>query len=382
MDISLPASMGAGRADSRAGAADAAGFAPRIGAWTVLLGTAITTAGLSWDIQWHVEVGPDTFFTLSHLALYSGSALSGIASLVMVLMSTAAQRAGRPWARGIGGAPVRVFGGVFTAPLGYLVSGIGAASFLLYGLLDLWWHSIYGFDAVLNTPSHVALFLSICVTMVGSLIVFAAARTERWGRAGLLIATPILITFAPIPFNALNNLPLPVDPTVLGIVLCSPMLLIMGALVIGRGGAAGIAVVLGAMQAVLWWFSPWAAATYAAAVGLPMRDGLAPQPPQLPSAIPMFLIVAAAVVEGAMWLHHTRGVRFGRLMLPLGALTGLIVGLTVPLQLALTDPTTHVSAVMVLIVAIIGLVLGLLAGYLGVRFAAMLRTLAPAGEDD
>ena len=43
MDISLPASMGAGRADSRAGTADAA-HAPRIGAWTVLLGTAITTA--------------------------------------------------------------------------------------------------------------------------------------------------------------------------------------------------------------------------------------------------------------------------------------------------------------------------------------------------
>jgi hypothetical protein len=40
-------------------------------------------------------------------------------------------------------APVRVFGGTFTAPLGYLISGIGTASFignasfLLYSLLDL-----------------------------------------------------------------------------------------------------------------------------------------------------------------------------------------------------------------------------------------------------
>ena len=156
----------------------------------MLLGTAISTVGLSWDIQWHVEVGPDTFFTLSHLALYSGSALSGIASLVMVLLATSAQRAGREWPRSAGGAPVRVFGGVFTAPVGYLISGVGAACFLLYGLLDLWWHSIYGFDAVLNTPSHVALFLSISVTMVGTIITFAAAREQRWGRVGLLLAVP------------------------------------------------------------------------------------------------------------------------------------------------------------------------------------------------
>ena len=115
MDIS--ASLAGGRTATRTGTA------AQTGAWTVFLGTVITTAGLSWDIQWHTEVGPDTFFTLSHLALYSGSALSGIASLVMVLLATAAQRAGRPMPGTVGGTPVRVFGGVFTAPLGYLVSG-------------------------------------------------------------------------------------------------------------------------------------------------------------------------------------------------------------------------------------------------------------------
>jgi hypothetical protein len=29
----------------------------------------------------------------------------------------------------VGGTPVRVFGGTFTAPLGYLISGIVAAAF-------------------------------------------------------------------------------------------------------------------------------------------------------------------------------------------------------------------------------------------------------------
>ena len=376
MDAALPASAAGA---SASGTAVAGHTAARIGAWVVLLGTAITTVGLSWDIQWHVEVGPDTFFTLPHLFLYSGSAVSGIASLVMVLLATSAQRAGRTWPRWAGGPPVRVLGGTFAAPLGYLVSGVGAACFLLYGLLDLWWHSIYGFDAVLNTPSHVALFLSICVTMVGSIIVFTYARDQRWGRAGILVAVPILITFAPFPFNALSSAPLPIDPTVLGVLFCAPMLLIMGALVLGRGGAIGMSVILGATQAVLWWFSSWATVAYAAAVGLPLRDGRGHESPALPGLIPMFLIIAAFAVEGAIWLSHRRRIHFGRLMLPLGGLAGLIVGATFALQFTITNDGKF-STLLILILSISGLILGIPAGFLGTRFGAMLRTTDIAGK--
>src|SRR3979411_2356173 len=130
-------------------------MAARVGASVVLLGTIITTLGISWDVQWHKTVGPDTFFTLPHLALYSGSAIAGIASLVMVLMATSAQRAGHPMPRTVGGTPIRLLGGTFTAPFGYLIAGVGAALFLIYGLLDLWWHSIYRFDAGPDNPSHV-----------------------------------------------------------------------------------------------------------------------------------------------------------------------------------------------------------------------------------
>jgi hypothetical protein len=382
MDIPIPSSVTGRAGPSSAVAASRVDVAGRAGAWVVLLGTAITTVGLSWDVQWHKEVGPDTFFTLSHLALYSGSALSGIASLVMVLLATSAQRAGQPMPRTVGGTPVRVFGGVFTAPLGYLISGIGAALFLLYGLLDLWWHSIYGFDAVLNTPSHVALFLSITITMIGSIIVFASASDQRWGRIGVVLAIPILITFAPIPTNALNNLPLPFDPTVAGVIFFSAMLLVIGAAILRRPGAAvAIAVVLGALQAFLWWFSPWAAVTYAASVGLPLRDGLPPQPPDLPSAIPMFLIVAAVVVEILFRMTRTRGLNATRIMLLAGTVTGLIVAVTLPLQLSLTDPTSSISATEILILVALGIPLGALAGFLGARFTTMLRALAPAPKE-
>jgi hypothetical protein len=390
MDITAPSSSAASRAAPRAsdtGASTAVDSATgttaaRVGAYVVLLGTVITTLGISWDIQWHVEVGPDTFFTLSHLALYSGSALAGIASLVMVLMATAAQRAGRPMPRTVGGTPVRVLGGAFTAPLGYLVTGIGAALFLLYGLLDLWWHGVYGFDAVLNTPSHVALFLSISITMVGSIIVFAAAREQRWGRLGVVLAVPILITFAPITANAFANLALPIDPTIIGIIFFSSILLITGAGILRRPGAAvAIAAVLGALQAFLWWFSPWAAHTYAAASGLPLRDGLTPAPPDLPSAMPMFLTVAAVAVEVLFWLIRTRDLNARRVLLLIGAVTGLIVAVTLPLQQILTSPTASFSVATVALIGIVGTLFGVLAGFVSARFIPMLHALAPTTKE-
>src|SRR3954468_16840006 len=100
----------------------------------VLGGTVLSRTGLTWDVQWHNDVGPDTFFTLPHLLLYSGSAFSGLASPFVVLATPAADRAGLTVDPLVGGRAVGVFGRTFAAPVGYLVSGIGAASFLLYGL--------------------------------------------------------------------------------------------------------------------------------------------------------------------------------------------------------------------------------------------------------
>jgi hypothetical protein len=341
---------------------------PRIGAWLVQLGTTISLVGLSWDIQWHVEVGPDTFFTLPHLALYSGSALSGLASLAMVLLGTVG--------REFGGPGMRVFGGAFTAPLGYLVSGVGAASFLGYGLLDLWWHSIYGFDAVLDTPSHVALFLSILVTMVGVLVTFAAGGEQTWARAGLTFAIPIVITFAPVPFTALDNLPMPIDPMLLGSILCAPTLLIMAGIALGRWGALRVAATLGGVQAFLWWFSSWAAAAYAAAIGLPLRDNQGASAPELPSLIPLFALVAALAIEGLLRLGRTGRITVRVLTPLLGITAGLLVAVSLPIQLDLTDPTHHFSGGELVILPVLGAVLGVPAGYLGTRFGVLLQAVA------
>ncbi|MCX4098239.1 hypothetical protein [Nocardia sp. alder85J] len=377
---SIPFDAAVGRADPGSRVADTADIAAGAGAWAVLLGTVVTVVGISWDIQWHNEVGPDTFFTLPHLFLYSGSAISGFASLAMVVRATAAQRAGRPvpWA---GGVPVRVFGSTLTAPLGYMVSGAGAALFLLYGLFDLRWHAIYGFDAVLNTPSHVALFLSISTTMIGSLIVFASHLGKLWGRIGFVVALVILMAFAPVSADALNNLSLPINAVVAGAVLFAPLLLIVGAVVLARPWAAiWIAVAMGVQQGGLWWFSPWAAHTYAAAIGLPLRDGLPPRPPTFPAMMPMFLIVSAVLAELLLRRARARGTDLRTPLLLFGPISGVLTALGLVLQRSLTDSLAHTGASATAILALLGIPLGLIAGFFGGRLAAMLRSTAPTGE--
>ncbi|WP_433186108.1 hypothetical protein [Actinoallomurus sp. CA-150999] len=357
------------------------------GAYTVLAGTLMSLVGISWDVQWHVDVGPDTFFTLSHLMLYSGSAIAGIASLVMVLRATFAERAGRPADPAVGGSPVRVFSGTFTAPLGYLVAGTGAALFLLYGLMDLWWHSLYGFDAVLNSPPHVALFISISLTMVGSVIIFAAARAQNWGRIGLVVSIPVLMTFTPITTNAFDGLFLPIDPRLAGTVLFAVCFVLMGAITLRRRGTAlSIATVLGVIQLFLWWFSPWATKAYAAHVGLPLRDNLRQMPPELPSGIPMFMLAAALVIEVLLRLGRRRGWSVRWLPQLTGAVGGVVLSSSMLMQTSILrggpgagpmGPSTT-SATAVLTDAILGLAFGALAGYLAARFAALLHLNIPA----
>lgn len=231
---------------------------------------------------------------------------------------------------------------------------------------------------MLNTPSHVALFLSISITMIGSIIVFAAHRGEVWGRAGLVCAIVLLISYAPIPADGLSNLPLPVDPIIAATVLFAPMLLIMGAVLLGRaGGALAIGLTMSVAQGLLWWFSPWAAQAYASAVGLPLRDGLLPVPPGFPSIMPTFLIVAAVAVEALFWVARTRALDPHRTLVVTGVVTGVILGVGLPLQTILTNPVFHVRASGFLIIALLGIPFGLFAGFLGGLFATMLSTLAP-----
>jgi hypothetical protein len=186
----VPAARGTETTLAAARVAAAAGF---------LLGVFLAFLGFAWDVQWHTDVGPDTFFTAPHLVLYGGIAISGLTCLAMVLLTTWYARRGLPAARE---GTTAILGGRFRGPIGYVIGGFGALFFLLYGGMDQWWHGLYGFDVTLVSPPHVGLILSIMVTMAGALVALAwHVRTAADGRqrfaasVGAAFAAAVLVAF-------------------------------------------------------------------------------------------------------------------------------------------------------------------------------------------
>ncbi|MEU1204551.1 hypothetical protein [Nocardia sp. NPDC005825] len=341
----------------------------------ILFAASMTFAvGSTWDIQWHTDVGPDTFFTLPHLFIYASAAVAGFTGLTVILITTAAGRAGRRVDGELGGPGIGVFGRTFTAPLGYMVAALGAASFLLYGLWDLWWHSLYGFDAIIDSPPHIGLFLSSTVISVGTVIVFAAARAHRWGRVGALFALAHLATSSTVTALAVQRLSTgSVRWTVAVTAFMVILLMVVGA-GFERWGATITAIFGSATQAVFWWFAPWAARAYADFVGLPMREHIRGIP-ATPALIPFCLIPVGIVID----LLLRRAVSESRLLPVLaGAVGGAIIGGFNPVQQIIIYDAHLPRAMVIVATTIAAAALGALAGYLGRPFGEMLRLAAPS----
>ncbi|MDV3129819.1 hypothetical protein M1247_33280 [Mycobacterium sp. 21AC1] len=268
----------------------------RLPAFVMLAGTLISLSGLTWDINWHNDVGPDSFFTLPHLFVYSGGAIAGLTSLVMVLRATAGQRNGQQPDPAVGGRAFKVLG-VFSAPTGYLVGGIAAASFLLYGLWDEWWHGLYGFDVTIASPPHQGWLTSICVTMIGTAIVFAAAREHTWGRWGFMIAIAAFGSYAAITSTALAdiNLDTAIDWFTVTWVSIPLVCVLIGSQVVPRGGAMGTGAVTLLLNLITWSFAEWAVGWYAELQHLALRDFV-----ELAFPVDMLLIPAMVFVFGLL----------------------------------------------------------------------------------
>ncbi len=270
----------------------------KLPAFVMLAGTLISLSGLTWDIAWHEYVGPDSFFTLPHLFIYTGGAIAGLTSLVMVLRATAAQRNGRDPDPTVGGRAFKVLG-VFAAPIGYLVGGIAAASFLLYGLYDEWWHGLYGFDVTIASPPHQGWLTSICVTMIGTAIVFAAAREHRWGRWGVMVAIAAFGQYAAIQSSALDdiNLSATIDWATLTSLAIPIVCVLLGSQVVPRGGAFGTGLLTLVLNLGTWSFANWAVGWYADLQHLALRDFVELGFPIEMVVIPAMVFVFGGVVE-------------------------------------------------------------------------------------
>lgn len=276
----------------------------------LVLGTMLSFLGLAYDVQWHDTVGPDTFFTLPHLVLYSGVGLAGLTCLLVVLYSTHTYRAGRSI------FPVvtlrAVLGGRFWAPLGFIIGGFGSLSFLFFGLYDEWWHRLYGFDVTIFSPPHIGLLFSILINMVGCILVYGGADRLADGRAtvgalaGLTMAVATLLGILTVFIGLLALLPFVPDPHQLGMALFITLgFLLVVATTRQPGASTLVALWFTGLRTLIWYVAPWATSAYAAYLGLHLRD-YADLRAEVALAMPMWTLGAAVVVDLLCWLARWR----------------------------------------------------------------------------
>ena len=291
----LPQARAEDRTLERARAAAAAGF---------LLGVFLSFLGFAWDVQWHTDVGPDTFFTAPHLVLYGGVAIAGLTSLAVVLLTTLFARRGAPAALE---GTTAILGGRFRGPAGYIIGGFGALFFLLFGMMDQWWHTLYGFDVTLVSPPHVGLILSIMVTMAGCLTALAwHVRTAHdsgaprfLASAGAAFAAAVLTAFITPTLTDLQ------EWRIFGMIswpntvisLLYPAAILMTVSVIRRPWAGALfGVMFTGLDLLTTAIIPGITRDYAASIGLFMRDNISGEV-VVSGLVPTYVLLAGVAAD-------------------------------------------------------------------------------------
>ncbi len=152
--------------------------------WAVAFFSTWFVVGLYLDGWAHTHQLPDTFFTPWHAIIYSG-----VLGAALVLAGTAfvAYRQGAPWRKAL--------------PAGYGLSLLGVGLFLITGVADFVWHSLFGIEAdleALYSPPHLLLAGAGALIASGPLRAAwyqpQASQTSRW--RAVLSLTLLLAIFS------------------------------------------------------------------------------------------------------------------------------------------------------------------------------------------
>jgi len=125
-----------------------------------LCGVTLSMWGASWDVTSHLLRTPETFFTPSHIMLYSGVGISLISAILnLALLIVKKQIRTIPYA------------------LGSKLIVLGAVMQIVAGPGDFYWHELFGIDGLLS-PTHLTLALGVLVVLTGAMIGFARIRSD------------------------------------------------------------------------------------------------------------------------------------------------------------------------------------------------------------
>ncbi len=257
----------------------------------------IAMIGFYWDVAWHIDNGRDQqLFTPSHVMILVG--LGGLiyAAGIAVLFAS------------IEKAPTALKFGFLHVPWSaVLLSTLGAGGVAAFPL-DAWWHSAYGIDVTLWSPSHIQLVAGGSLATIALWLMVAEGRQHA---EPTMLGRFIHVLTAGTVLVGLSTLQGEFDYGVPQFqVLYLPLLIMI---------AAGITLV--AARLVL---GPWGAVKVTA-VYLVLRLGLVGAiGGVLDHTVPHFPLYlgSALIVEGVVyWLGTERPVR---LALVAGALVGTV----------------------------------------------------------
>lgn len=153
---------------------------------------AISIGGLFLDGWAHnnAKVANDDFFTPYHYVLYGGT---GLAALLLIFAGWARRHDGRQRGNNTFERVMNVL------PTGYGIAALGVTIYIIGGILDLGWHTIFGVEAnveALFSPSHLLLLLGALLYRTGPLRA-AWARDPVAGPGGWQLMPMVLsATFA------------------------------------------------------------------------------------------------------------------------------------------------------------------------------------------
>ena len=120
--------------------------------WIIIFTLIWHVSGTAWDFWSHMNNRPESFFTPSHLMLYTGFMAAGAVMLVAYLSKD------------------------LTIPAGYEYAFIGAILFFLGGFGDGLWHELIGIEVdfeALISPTHLML-------AIGAGLLLSAPLRAAW----------------------------------------------------------------------------------------------------------------------------------------------------------------------------------------------------------
>ena len=135
----------------------------RLAVWTLVGAKLVGAWGLTWDIQWHLRIGRDSFWIAPHVMMYAGVTAGLVAAFGVLALETRRARGAR-----LRPGTIRVAGLVGTR--GFHLAAWGVALVILAAPIDDLWHRLFGIDITLWSPPHLLGLLGTAINTVGTML--------------------------------------------------------------------------------------------------------------------------------------------------------------------------------------------------------------------